>query len=250
MISYGWEQHVVAPTRARRLAHRVLGTYDIGARVRSNAVTDAIRQLPPPAAILDAGCGRGQLSFQLHRRWPNAQILGIDIEDELIEHCHELSERLDAYPAVQFERRTLPSALGRTFDLVVSVDVLEHVHDDEGFVRCLFDATSSGGALVLHTPAVPQKRYLGEYEHQHDHVRDGYAPGDLRNLIRSAGYNNVDVRYTFGTYGALAWEIFTLARSGRAFAKAILPAAYPLAWIDGLQRPCQGNGLLAVAYKR
>jgi SAM-dependent methyltransferase len=218
--------------------------------VRSDAVDDALAPLPAPVSILDAGCGRGQLSFQLHRRWPSARILGVDTEDELVAHCHELSERLDAGPDVQFERRTLPSALERSFDLVVCVDVLEHVEDDESFVRCLFDATSPGGALVLHTPAVPQKRYLAEYEHQHDHVREGYAIDDLRSLIRWSGYSKADVRYTFGTYGAIAWEIFALARRGNALAKAMLPSAYPLAWIDGLQRPRRGNGLLAVAYKR
>jgi SAM-dependent methyltransferase len=249
MVSYGWEQHITAPSKVRRLAHRIFGTYDVGARIRYAAVNDALARRPEPASILDAGCGRGQLSFQLHRRWPDAQVLGVDFESDLVVHCRDVASRLDAGPAIRFERRALPDDLKRTFELVVCVDVLEHIKDDEGFMRCLCEATTPGGTLVLHTPATPQKRYLSEYEEQHDHVRDGYVLDDLRALILRSGYDRVDVRYTFGAFGALAWEIFALARRGNSLAKAFLPLAYPLAWLDGVQRPRLGNGLLAVAQK-
>lgn len=249
MVSYGWEQHVVAPTTARRIAHRIIGTYDLGAKIRSVAVEEALRAHPEPSSILDAGCGRGQLCFQLHRRWPRARVLGVDYEDDLVARCNDLASRLDARANLRFEQRSLPQALDERFDLVTCVDVLEHIDDDEGFVRCLYDATAPGGTLVLHTPATPQKRYLSEYEEQHDHVRDGYALDDLRALMKRAGYGRVDVRYTFGPSGALGWEILALAKRGNAFAKILLPFAYLLASIDGLQHPRRGNGLLAVAHK-
>jgi SAM-dependent methyltransferase len=250
MVSYGWEQHINASTPARRLAHRLLGTYDVGARVRSTAVSDALRSVAEPTSILDAGCGRGQLCFQLHRRWPNAEICGVDVESGLITHCRELAAHVDGTRKLQFERRTLPDHLGRTFDLVVCVDVLEHIEDDEAFARCLADATAPSGTLALHTPATPQKRYLSEYEEQHDHVRDGYGLEELRALVLRAGYNCVEVGYTFGFYGALAWEVFALAKRGNVLARGFLPLAYPIAAIDGLKRPRRGNGLLAVAQKR
>jgi SAM-dependent methyltransferase len=250
MVSYGREQHVVAPTTARRVAHWILGTYDVGALIRFAAVNDALRLHGRPASILDAGCGKGQLAFQLHRRWPVAQVLGVDFESDLVVRCRNLASWLDVGHAVRFERRALPDDLKRSFELVVCVDVLEHIEDDEGFVRCLCESTMPGGTLVLHTPATPQKRYLSEYEEQHDHVRDGYLLDDLRALILRSGYDQVDLRYTFGAFGALAWEIFALARRGNWLAKAFLPVAYPFAWLDGVQRPRLGNGLLAVAHKR
>jgi O-antigen/teichoic acid export membrane protein/SAM-dependent methyltransferase len=249
MVSYGWEQHVLAPTPARRIAHRLLGTYDIGALIRSGAVTRALRGRSAPDSILDAGCGRGQLCFELHRRWPDAHLLGVDFENELVARCNDLAQCLDTPPHLRFEHRALPDDLRRTFGLVTCVDVLEHVEDDEGFVRSLFDATAPGGTLVLHTPATPQRRYLSDYEEQHDHVRDGYALDDLRALMQRAGYERVDVWYTFGPAGALAWEILALAKRGNLLAKVLLPAAYALAWLDGLRRPVRGNGLLAVAQK-
>jgi SAM-dependent methyltransferase len=250
MVSYGWEQQLVAPSPARRLIHRYLGTYDIGALVRNGAVVAALREQRAPASILDAGCGRGQLCFQLHRRWPNARVHGIDFETALVALCRDLAARLHAPPSVTFERRVLPDdPIAGAYGLVTCVDVLEHIDDDAGFLRSLHAATAPGGTLVLHTPAVPQRRYLAEYEHQHDHVREGYTREDLQRLLEHAGYAHVSVRYTFGLFGALGWELMELSKRGNLFASLLLPLAYAFAWIDGRTRPRTGNGLLAVAVR-
>jgi len=246
-MTYGWEQHVTAPTALRRLAHRLFGTYDLGARVRYHAVEQALQTVPAPASILDAGCGRGQLCFAMHRRWPSARIVGVDYEPELVEHCRGLHARIAARARMQFDRRTLPDRLGETFDLITSVDVLEHVEDDVGFLTSLWEATNPGGTLILHTPAAPQRRFLAEFEEQHDHVRDGYGLGQLAGLLRRAGYADVRVRYTFGTLGALGWEGFALARQGNRVAQTMLPMWYLLSTVDGWSEPRHGNGLLAVA---
>lgn len=249
-MSYGWEQHVTAPTPLRRLAHRVLGTYDLGARVRYHAVEQALSALTPPASILDAGCGRGQLCFAMHRRWPAARIVGVDVEPELVEHCRQLHVSVAPDAAMRFDRRTLPERLEERFDLLTSVDVLEHVEDDLGFLRSLRDATNPGGTLILHTPAAPQRRYLAQFEEQHDHVRDGYSIGELAGLIHRAGFAEVRVRHTFGPLAAIGWEGFALARQGNLAAQSVLPFWYLLSTVDGWRQPRRGNGLLAVARRK
>ena len=246
-MTYGWEQHVTASTPLRRLAHRVLGTYDIGARVRYHAADQALSGLAAPASILDAGCGRGQLCFAMHRRWPDARIVGVDVESALVAHCRAIQERVAPTAALRFERRTLPERLDQTYDLITSIDVLEHVEDDLGFLTSLFDATNPAGTLVLHTPATPQRRFIAEFEEQHDHVRDGYGLGELAALLHRAGYAQVRVRHTFGTLGALGWEGFALARQGNRVAQSMLPVWYAVSTVDGWSEPRGGNGLLAVA---
>lgn len=249
MIAYGWEQYAGTPSFAKRLAHRVFGTYDLGARVRYRAVEGALRSLPAPRSILDAGSGRGQLCFAMHRRWPNARIVGVDFEFDLVDYSRELQQRISPRAEMRFERRTLPDEFDERFDLVTSVDVLEHIEDDLGFLESLSAATNPRGALVLHTPAAPQKRYIAEFEEQHDHVRDGYTAAGLAQLLHLAGYADVSVRHTFGTLGAIGWEGFALARDGSLPFKALLPLWYACAEIDTLHTPRLGNGLLAVARK-
>jgi SAM-dependent methyltransferase len=185
----------------------------------------------------------------MHRLWPNARIVGVDYEFDLVEHARDLVTRVSPKAEMRFERRTLPDEFDEKFDLVTSVDVLEHVDDDRGFLASLCAATNPGGTLVLHTPATPQKRYLAEFEEQHDHVRDGYGKDELAALLRASGYADVSVRHTFGTLGAIAWEGFALARIGNPAAKLLLPLWYALSEIDMIARPRRGNGLLAVARK-
>jgi ubiquinone biosynthesis O-methyltransferase len=42
-------------------------------------------------------------------------------------------------------------AAGASFDAVLSLEVIEHVNDPEGFVRCLAGLTRPGGAVVVST---------------------------------------------------------------------------------------------------
>lgn len=249
MPAYGCEQHAATSSAARKVAHRFFGTYDLGARVRYSAMEQALNRICEPRTILDAGSGRGQLTFAMHRRWPNAKILAVDCDEALVAHAQSLQLGEDPRGRIHFEQRMLPDNLQGHYDLVTSVDVLEHVEDDAGFIRCLYDATAFGGHLLLHTPATPQRRFLAEFEEQHDHVRDGYSPEDLETLLKGAGYSHVDIRYTFGTLGAIGWEGFALARQGNIAAKSVLPLWYLLSGFDSMRAPRRGNGLFAVAAK-
>lgn len=250
--AYGSEQSAAAGTLVRRVATRTFGTYDLGARIRYAAIERELAALAPaPPSVLDAGCGRGPLCFAMRRRWRRARIVGVDPDAELIDHCRRLqAATISSASPIHFERRALPADLGERFALVTCVDVLEHVEDDAAFLAGLAALTDAGGTLVMHTPAVPKRRYIASFEEQHDHVRPGYAPERLTALLGQAGYKNIRLRHTFGAAGAVAWEGFALARRGRLISRAALPLWYALAALDGLSAHVAGNGLLAVARKR
>ncbi len=165
----------------------------------------------------------------------------------LVDHATQLRYMLFPSHDISFFTAELPTDISSLFDLVVSIDVLEHIDDDAGFVRSLYNATTVGGTLILHTPAIAQRRFLAEFEDHHEHVREGYSASNLTALLSEAGYNDVRIRPTFGKLGAIAWEGFALARRGNALAAATLPICYALGAIDSLRIPPTGNGLLATA---
>jgi SAM-dependent methyltransferase len=246
--AYGSEQAALTESPIRRAFLRTAGSYDLGARVRYAAVQPELARIaPPPRRILDAGSGRGELCFAMARRWPQAQIVGIDYDEVLVDHADQL--RAIGFPgsSVSFEVGTLPRVFATPFDLIVSIDVLEHIEDDAGLLRSLYDSTIDGGALILHTPAQEQRRYLARFEDHHEHVREGYAAGALEEMLRGAGYRDVHVRPTFGRLGAIAWEGFALARRGNRLAAAALPLWYALSAVDASRVPATGIGLLATA---
>lgn len=97
---------------------------------------------------LDVGCGAGLLCEPLARL--GAQVTGIDAAPENIAaaQVHASSQGLTIdYRAVGVE------VLGQTgFDLVTSMEVIEHVTDPPRFLQGLADALAPDGLLILSTP--------------------------------------------------------------------------------------------------
>lgn len=104
--------------------------------------------VPRPARILEVGCGEGAVTQRLARRFPDAQILGIDIMPRV--------GRLFTGPRdhVHFEETTVQAIADRepgAFDLAVISDVMHHVPIDlrDAVLDATRRAIAPGGVLVL-----------------------------------------------------------------------------------------------------
>ena len=99
--------------------------------------------------LLDIGCGGGLVAEPLARL--GADVLGIDASEEAIKaaaaHAAETGVALD-YRATTAEAL---AAEGRHFDLVVTLEVVEHVADLEGFLAAAASLVAPNGALVAAT---------------------------------------------------------------------------------------------------
>jgi 2-polyprenyl-6-hydroxyphenyl methylase/3-demethylubiquinone-9 3-methyltransferase len=96
---------------------------------------------------LDVGCGAGLLSEPLTRL--GAKVTAVDAAPELIEvaRAHAKGQGLSIdYRAVGVE------AVDGKFDLVTSMEVIEHVADPQSFIDCLAKRLSPGGLMILSTP--------------------------------------------------------------------------------------------------
>ena len=98
-----------------------------------------------------------------------------------------------------------------TFDLVLSVDVMEHIEEDEQVFRNFFDSLTQDGLLVISTPSDQG----GSDVHDHDteesfieeHVRDGYNISDIQEKLRRAGFTRTEAEYSYGKPGQIAWRL-------------------------------------------
>jgi 2-polyprenyl-6-hydroxyphenyl methylase / 3-demethylubiquinone-9 3-methyltransferase len=96
---------------------------------------------------LDVGCGAGLLCEPLARL--GAQVTGVDAAPENIgvAQAHAANQGLDIeYVAGEV------SALKGQFDLVTSMEVIEHVVDPAAFVAGLAERLAPGGLMILSTP--------------------------------------------------------------------------------------------------
>lgn len=86
----------------------------------------------PGTEVLDLGCGIGRWSRRLALR--GARVVGVDLAPSMIEEARRRTARQAL--AIDYrtgDLRTLD--LGRTFDLVLAVTVLQHILDDVEFAR-------------------------------------------------------------------------------------------------------------------
>ncbi len=215
--------------------------------------------------VLDAGTGFGQYAYFMARSFPNAHILAVDIKPDYLENARRFLDRTPYGARVQtaIEDLTRLEAPG-PFDLVLSVDVMEHIEDDRTVFRNFARVLAPGGHVLINTPSDQggsdvqgegQESFIGE------HVRDGYNRAALEEKLRAAGLEPVRSLYTYGRYGSAAWRLMIkypilMMNTSRA-AVLLLPLYYlpvaPLGYLlhrADLRRPNPtGTGLLVVARK-
>ncbi|HEX6218470.1 MAG TPA: bifunctional 2-polyprenyl-6-hydroxyphenol methylase/3-demethylubiquinol 3-O-methyltransferase UbiG [Sphingomicrobium sp.] len=98
-------------------------------------------------SALDVGCGAGLLAEPLARL--GAQVTALDAAPELIEAARAHA----AGQGLAIDYRAMPvEQLNGQFDLVTSMEVIEHVADPAAFVKALASRLAPGGLLVMSTP--------------------------------------------------------------------------------------------------
>ena len=148
---------------------------------------------------LDVGCGAGLLAEPLARL--GAAVTGIDAAAEVIDaaRAHAAAGGL----AIDYRVGGIEALAGERFDLVTSLEVIEHVADTTAFVHGLAKALADGGLLVLSTPnRTPLSRLamiaIAEGTGRiprgtHDWNRF-LTPPELTALLRDAGLRVIDLQ--------------------------------------------------------
>lgn len=124
-----------------------------------------------PRSLLEVGVGEGEILTRMMQRFPSAQASGIDLHDERL--LAEWATR--GLPATVGDATAIDAADG-AFDLVLAIEVLEHIPSPERAVREL--ARVCRGHVVLSVPFEPiwrignmaRGRYLREWGNTPGHV--------------------------------------------------------------------------------
>jgi 2-polyprenyl-3-methyl-5-hydroxy-6-metoxy-1,4-benzoquinol methylase len=237
--------------------------------LRSWHIRRELRQLNregfQPADMADAGSGFGQYVYYLSRKYPGARITGLDIKQEQVDDCNAFFNRIGKGGQVQFRYADLTGLEQREeFDLVLCIDVLEHIEDDRGVMRNICQSLRPGGILLISTPS---DQGGSDVHHEHDesfieeHVRDGYGREEIMEKLSTAGFSQVDVKYSYGKPGRLSWKLsmkypILLAGASRVLI-LVLPLWYLLVYpfcfvlniLDVRGRHATGTGLIVKCVK-
>jgi SAM-dependent methyltransferase len=162
--------------------------------------------------ILDAGSGFGQYVHYLSTLSPFYKIKGVDVKAEQIADCNQFFAKLGKADRVIFEEADLTKFYETDkYDMILSVDVMEHILEDVDVFKNFHRSLKKGGILLISTPSDQG----GSDVHDHDgessfieeHVRDGYNPKDMEEKLFSVGFSKVETMYSYGWPGKISWKL-------------------------------------------
>ena len=168
---------------------------------------------------LDLGSDNGVVSLLLREgggSWASG-----DLTDEAVASIRALVET-DVH---QVDGGKLPFA-DASFDNVVVVDMLEHVPEEHAFLVELFRITRPKERLVINTPHLKHtwlrrlRHAVGQTDEKHGHLRPGYTPARLRELL--AGRFVLESHHTYSRFfseavdTAINWAVEHTGKRGSA----------------------------------
>ena len=119
------------------------------ADTRTRAASDLLARVPlaSPGSVVDLGCGPGNSTELLVRRWPQARIIGVDSSPEM------LTAARAAMPEISWvEGDVATYAPEAPVDLLFANAVLHWLPDHEALLPRLMSCLAPGGALAVQMP--------------------------------------------------------------------------------------------------
>lgn len=218
--------------------------------------------------VLDGGAGFGQYSYWMNKLNPSWKITAIDVKEEQVADCNDFFKEIGSSDNVRFQVGDLTKYLQPlTFDLVVCVDVMEHILEDVQVFKNYHDSMKSGAMLLISTPSDQGGSGLDEHHEGEvqgfidEHVRDGYNIKEIIEKLNSVGFNKVEARYQYGSPGKIAWKLSMYypmrALNASKLFFILVPfyylITYPFAaffnWLDVSMKHDSGTGLIVKAWK-
>jgi|GEM_PF-2089909 len=151
--------------------------------------------------VLDYGCGKGKILSEIYKINPQSQLYGADISKIALESASQTVPAANLLLIDENQAVSLPSG---GLDLVVSLDVIEHIYDTEMVFQEFNRLLKPGGKLLLSVPyyglvknvVIALIGFETVYEPTTPHIRS-YTENTLKKTAQRFGFKPLK----FGRYG-------------------------------------------------
>ncbi len=229
---------------------------------------------PQNAKILDGGAGFGQYTHHMSGFSCDPDILAVDVKQEQVDDCNDFFKKIGK-DKVHFVKDNLVTfKKDNEFDLVICIDVIEHIEEDVQVMKNYYDSLKPGGMLLISTPSDQggsDTHHHHDHDHDHEdgemhgfideHVRDGYSLEDINTKLAKAGFSKSEARFQYGPPGKISWKIsmkwpMLMLNASKIFFIILpfyyllfFPIAFVLNMMDVRKEHKTGTGVIAVAWK-
>lgn len=163
-----------------------------------------LSMLPQPTQttrVLDLGCGNGSLSNVIAKQ--GYEVVGVEESEQgfaiaktSFPHCHFMQASIYDLPYAELQH---------SFDVVIAVEVIEHLLYPKELVRAAKRCLKPNGCLILTTPYHGYLKNLvlavsGKMDNHFTVLWDGghikfFSVKTLRNLLETQGYTDIDFKF-------------------------------------------------------
>jgi len=186
--------------------------------------------------ICDLGCGRGWLTDIMSRF---GEAVGVDFSAEAV------ARAASDFPNATFVCANVLEFVSETkFDVVVSSEVIEHIDDQQRYVRTMADILVPGGFVLITCPNALQQRAWNKVNPTRQPIENWLTPAGLRNLLRPA----FDITYQSTFYLYFTLDGIRRVTNAPKFVSALSSIGFLRAF-EGL-RYSLGAGLYQIAVAR
>lgn len=171
---------------------------------------DAGREPEEGDCLIDLGCGPGNISERLARRWPSCTVVGVDAAELMILKAEARRKRDNlSVDRLRYVVAALPwRAPGTQASLIVSNSLLHHLHDPQKLWSCLRSLAGSQCLLLhrdLRRPSTPEQldllceRYAADAPEvlQRDYrasLQAAFTVDEVKAQLRDAQLDHLQVR--------------------------------------------------------
>jgi len=180
------------------------------------ALFELCPQLGPGSRVLDVGCGNGSVAAEIAKR--GCKVVGIDMSETGVQLARRNcpSGRFEVFPADADLLRNLGE---EPFDVVYSLEVIEHLYHPQSFIDGCFSATRHGGKFVCSTPYHGYAKNLmislmNGWDKHHNPTQEGehikfFSRKTLSRLLEQTGFR--DLQFRGGGRAPYLWKSMVMS---------------------------------------
>jgi len=131
--------------------------------------------------VLEIGSSSGYLLREIKRSFPESFLIGSDCIPEPLEN---IGKKISDIPLIQFDLVNCPLP-DNCVDVVIALNVLEHIKDDENALKQIYRILKPGGYVIIEVPA--NQDLYDFYDEQLRHFRR-YSLHELKILTEKTGF--------------------------------------------------------------
>jgi len=172
--------------------------------------------LPEGTRMLDVGCGNGSVAAELANR--GFRVTGIDMAEAGIRIARASCPK-GRFEILSADSRLLENLGEQPFDLVYSLEVIEHLYDPRSYLTGCFAATRKGGQFICSTPYHGYLKNVAlslanAWDHHHNPLFDGghikfFSRATLSSLLAEIGF--IDLSFQGSRRFPYLWKSMLIA---------------------------------------